>query len=129
MAQTILLFELKENKLEKLLEICNILGITTRQIQPKDYRQKMGYLAGIRGFSREHAVYSGGALPTEMLVFSGMDSDQVDSFLAAYRESELEPIALKAQLTPHNVRWTPRELFSELMKEHLAFSSNNEKIR
>ncbi len=113
----ILLFQIEKEKEKEIGRICRRLQITVRKIVPKDYGQKLGYLAGITGFSREHAPYAGGAFPAEMLVFSGMDSGQVDLFLKEYRESGTEPVGLKAVLTEHNVFWTPAQLFAELLKE------------
>ena len=120
----ILLFQIEKEKEKEIGRICRRLQITVRKIVPKDYGQKLGYLAGITGFSREHAPYAGGAFPAEMLVFSGMDSGQVDLFLkesgeasAENGESGTEPVGLKAVLTEHNVFWTPAQLFAELLKE------------
>ena len=96
-------------------------GAENTQIVFDDYAQKLGYLAGIQGFKREKAVYCGGAFPKEMLIFSGLNSNEVDTFLAEYKKTGLSPIDLKAIVTQHNVFWTPETLFRELMKEHFAF--------
>lgn len=120
MAQTILLFEIGKEKERGVAEICKKLEIRSINIQPKDYGQKLGFLAGVQGFSKEKSIYQGSAFPMEMLVFSGMDSDCVDVFLDAYKSSGLKPIPLKAVLTPHNIFWTPKELFAEIFKEHIT---------
>ena len=54
----------------------------------------------------------------EMLVFSGMNQQQVDSFLKEYRNRGIEQIGCKAIITPDNVFWTAEKLFRELLKEH-----------
>jgi hypothetical protein len=51
-----------------------------------------------------------------------MNSGQVDDFLAAYRETGLAPVALKAVVTPGNIRWNAQELFRELLREHEKLS-------
>ena len=122
MAQTILLFETEKEKTMTIQAICKQLPITCKQIPPNDYAQPLGALAGIQGFSRKKTASSllQPALPAEMLVFSGMNGHQVDTFLAAYRSKKIAPIGLKAVLTPFNIQWTPLQLFQELQKEHTA---------
>lgn len=120
-SQVILTFQLQKKKEDIVATICKLFGIKLIKVPVKDYAQKLGYLAGVKGFSREKAVYDGAPFPTEMLVFSGMDSKQVDEFLAEYKRTGMPAIGLKAVVTPHNVFWTADALFHELMKEHLAF--------
>lgn len=122
MAQKVLLFEIKKEKLPAIGQICRKLGITSISVQPKDYGQQLGCLAGIKGFSRKVQTYTGKAFPAEMLVFSGMDSDQVDRFLDEYKKCGQEPVMLKAVLTQHNVFWNPQMLFGEMLREHTFFS-------
>ena len=35
-----------------------------------------------------------------------------------WKEQGLQPVSLKAVLTPNNIRWTPPALFAELQREH-----------
>ena len=70
------------------------------------------------GFARKNAVYLGNELPAEMLVFSGMTSEQIDLFLAEYRKMGISPIACKAVITPVNIFWDAGNLAEELLKEH-----------
>lgn len=122
MAQTILLFEIKKEKRSIIKHICRKLGIEMREIRPIDYGQSLGYLAHIEGFARQKGNHNGGAFPEEMLVFSGMNSDHLDRFLDSCREMNMDPIGLKAVLTPHNVWWTAEHLFQEIRREHQEFS-------
>lgn len=121
----ILLFHVQPEKTKQIESICRSLKLQTVKVKPSSYNQKLGYLAGIEGFNRENTVYQGPDFPSEMLVFSGIDSDMVDAFLAKYREIPIPPINLKAVLTPHNVFWSADALYKELLKEHLGFSQNN----
>lgn len=119
MAQTILEFRMEQNKHEAIAEICERLGIQTIEVPRRDYAQKLGALAGIAGFQREKKIYGGPELPAEMLVFSGMNSDQLDAFLAEYRACGLPVIGLKAVITADNVFWDVEMLFQELLSEHM----------
>lgn len=120
MSQVILTFQLQKEKESKVASICKSLGIRLIAVPIKDYAQKLGYLAGVKGFQREKAIYDGAPFPVEMLVFSGMNSEQVDAFLVEYKKTGLPAIGLKAVVTLYNVVWTAEALFCELMKEHLS---------
>lgn len=123
MAQTVLLFRLNQDKYAAVRKICKILGIRILDIARKDYSQKLGSLAQIQGFSKEAKKYDGPELPAEMLVFSEMNSDQVDAFLAEYKKTGMEPIALKAVVTDQNIFWTADRTQKELLREHLFMSN------
>ena len=114
----ILLFHVEQRKAGQIESVCQSLGIRISKIKPSSYSQKLGYLAGISGFNRRNTVYSGSDFPSEMMVFSGMDSGMLDHFLEEYKKASIPPIGLKAVLTPHNIFWSAKELYQELFKEH-----------
>ena len=103
MAQTILLFRINRDKYAVVQNVCRTLGIRIIDVARKDYSQKLGTLAQIQGFTREAKKYDGPEFPAEMLIFSEMNSDQVDAFLAEYKKAGVEPIALKAVITGNNI--------------------------
>ena len=118
----ILLFHMKPDKTKQIEAICRNLKIQTVKVKLTSYNQKLGYLAGITGFNRENDTYTGPDFPTEMLVFSGMDSEMIDTFLDQYKKASIPPIGLKAIITQHNIFWTAEELYKELLKEHSKFN-------
>ncbi len=115
----ILLFGVKTEKTEAIRRIAQKIGADVTVVNRRDYGQKIGTLAGISGFHKDGKVYMGPDFAMEMLVFSGMLPTQVDTFLAEYKATGLQPVALKAIVTPHNVSWTADALSRELMKEHI----------
>lgn len=119
MAQFILMFGLDQNKEAAVRTVAATIGATVVAVPRKDYSQKLGTLAKVQGFSRDKTAYTGPDFPAEMLVFSGMNSAQVDMFLAEYKKQGVPAIKLKAIVTPHNVFWTAEALFKELLQEHL----------
>lgn len=121
MAQLILTFGLDKEKLRAVRGAAQKNGIYVKEISRRDYAQKLGTLAGIQGFTKEKASYDGPDFPLEMMVFSGIDSAQMDTFLADYKKTGAKPVPLKAVITPHNIFWTAEALFKELWKEHLRF--------
>ena len=108
----ILLFGLKKEKEKAVRAVAQKQGANVTEVARKDYGQKLG------AFPKEKKQYEGPDFATEMMVFSGMNPQQVDAFLADYKATGEQPVALKAIVTPHNVFWTADALFRELMKEH-----------
>ena len=121
MAQIILTFGLGKEKIKVVRSIAQKNRIQIKEISRKDYNQKLGALAGIQGFAIEKVIYNGPDFPLEMIVFSGIDSAQIDTFLADYKQTGAQPVPLKAIITPQNIFWTVETLFKELWKEHLSF--------
>ena len=119
----ILLFHVQAGKAERIESICRKLKIRTSRVNPSSYSQKLGYLAGISGFRRENISYTGPDFPSEMMVFSGMNSDMLDRFLDEYKRASIPPVGLKAVLTPHNLFWSAEDLYRELFKEHQNYCS------
>ena len=117
-SQKVLLFSVAPQKVSKIEKMCKTLGILVKQVDKADYGQQIGAIAGITGF-RKSATQSTITFPAEMLVFCGMNSAQIDVFLAEYKKSGIEPIGCKAIVTPDNVNWTADKLFRELLREHM----------
>ena len=119
----ILLFHIEPGKTKQIESVCRSLKIQVTKIKSSSYNQKLGYLAGISGFNRENITYTAPDFPSEMMVFSGMDSDMVDTFLCKCKEASIPPIGLKAIITPHNIFWSAEDLYRELFKEHQTFTN------
>ena len=117
---SILLFHTTPSKTKQIEFLCRTLRIRVIKVKSSSYGQTLGYLAGITGFSRIPTTYTGPEFPSEMMVFSGLDSDRLDIFLAEYKKASIPPIGLKAILTPHNVNWSAEKLYRELFQEHTS---------
>ena len=122
MAQIILTFGLGKEKIKVVRSIAQKNRIQIKEISRKDYNQKLGALAGIQGFAKEKVIYNSPDFPLEMIVFSGIDSAQIDTFLADYKQTGAQPVPLKAVITQHNIFWTAENLYKELLKEHMHFN-------
>lgn len=61
-----------------------------------------------------------GAANQEILLFSNLTENKLDEFLSAYKTAGIEPVSLKAVVTPTNEKWTIEQLAEELMKERAA---------
>lgn len=118
----VLLFQVKKEKREQIKSLCKELDIEVVVVDYRQYGESLGVIAGIQGIPHSGEVYRGMEFPMEMMVFSGMQSEFLDIFLQKYRESHIEPIGLKAILTPTNVFWNAAQLYQELLKEHMSFN-------
>lgn len=119
----ILLFNIDPGKAALIKSLCGGMGIQPVAIYKNQYGEKIGALAGIKGFVPTMAVYSGEDITAEMMVFCGLSSDELDEFLQKYRDAKIPPIGLKATVTPHNISWSAAELYRELTQEHKFFHS------
>ena len=115
----VLVFHMERAKEKQIRLLCRRLNIEVVKVVARDYQQKLGSLAGIVGFAKE-PVTDGVELDGEMMIFSGMDSAAMDRFLAEYRKNGIEPVSLKAVITPHNIFWTAEEVYRELEREHAS---------
>lgn len=116
----VLLFRVDPIQANRIESLCKRLGIRVSKIEPAQYSQTLGYLAGIPGFPEGETPYTGPDFPSEMMVFAGM-SDRLDRFLAEYKQAAVPPIGLKAVITPHNIFWSAEDLYKELVQEHQLF--------
>ena len=121
----VLLFHINKDKLSQINALCKKMGLQAVTVERRQYNESLGALAGIQGFSSSGKGYTGTDFPMEMMVFSGIPSDELDTLLAAYRREGIPPVPLKAILTPHNLFWTAGKLYEELMKEYLHETENS----
>ena len=120
----VLLFKVGAEKQKQIKSISESYGIQVLLVPLKYYEEEIGALAGIMGMKIHGKKYTGPEFPAEMMIFSGIDSEELDHFLKRYRDAKIDPIGLKAILTPSNVQWTPKQLQEELLKEHQAFQKS-----
>lgn len=119
----VLLFHVDNQKTEQIRALCSRLKIQAVTIDQRQYGESLGFLAGIQGIPRQGSSCPAAGINQEMMVFSGIPSEELDSFLKNYREDGIAPIPLKAILTPSNLFWSAGALYGELLKEHSCFSS------
>ena len=117
----VLLFHVKKEKRLQIENLCRDLEIKVILVEYKQYREPLGVIAGIQGIPKSGKIYQGMNFPMEMMIFSGIHQELLDLFLQKYRALRIEPISLKAVLTPTNVFWNAEQLYQELLKEHMSF--------
>lgn len=125
----------------KLKGVLVRMGIRIKNIGPEQINQKVGYLAGMPGFTGtekdvpqgeekeqpESEKLSGReepapSIPEEMLVMKNFTNRRIDELLMNLRKAGVPKIALKAVITEQNSQWTFYQLYGELKSEHAAMS-------
>lgn len=134
----------------KLKGVLVRMGVRIKNISPNQVNQKVGYLAGMPGFTEMAADVKQDMTETEeapeahdppklqsaeeppasiellmneeMLVMKNFTSRRIDELLINFRKAGVPKIPLKAVITDQNSQWTFYHLYEELKSEHAAMS-------
>lgn len=133
MNKTILLFGVSENQQEKIKSFCSSFAVQVKAVANEDFDRPISSLVGLpktkntfmrrsQGTTRTldgtpQKAYHLTGFPEPMLVFCNLEQEDLDLYLKEYSSAGIEKISLKAILTPHNIFWTPKQLFEELFEE------------
>ena len=111
MKPTILLINFQDQqKLRKLKMALLPFKLRIKTIEPQNYSQPIGYLAGVKEIPQEQ-------MEKEMLILAGITGNLFDQVLYTLRKAGT-PVDYKAVLTEHNQNWNCMQLYKELEKEH-----------
>jgi hypothetical protein len=121
MKATALLYHLSEEKEKELEKALKTLGVKTRRVLETELKQKVGYLAGLEGYSETETDASNAAVSEqpEVLLMCEFSQIQFDMLMQLFKHKKLPPVTLKAVLTPTNRDWTFQRLISDLKLEHM----------
>ena len=111
-----------QDKEKQIINLCRQLGYNTRKIKNSDVDSSIGAIAGIKipnAMRKRDKVHVGYKL-LEVIIFCGISDGELDIFLAEYRKAGIQPVALKAMATQHNITWSIYELVQELQRERIA---------
>lgn len=122
-AQALLYNFTDEERCRRIQRYLRKAGVSVRKVQAPEFLHPLGYLFEMPGFAPCPQFNLGGNFPEEMLVMKDFSEDQMDGFLNFFRESEMEPVELKAVLTPVTQHWSSLKLHAELTEEHRAMSA------
>lgn len=118
---TLLLYNLSGDKLTAIKRLCLKLRIRIRVVQPDAFGQSIGAVAGL---CPADDAAEAEQFDAQMLVMAGFTNALLDRFLAGYRRDRIEPVPLKAVLTPSNQAWSGAALCRALQEEHAAMCQN-----
>lgn len=98
------------------------LGMRMKTVEPSDYSQPIGYMAGVKEIPAAETAYEGEAFENEMMVLAGCANQRVDAVIYALRKAGVGRIDYKAVLTPTNQFWDAVTLYREIAREHEAMT-------
>ncbi len=119
----VLLYNLATDKGEQINKLCNVLGIKVRWVEPKEYNLSLDSLSNFGGpvsvLANQKTTDN---FLGEMMVMVNFTDELLDKFLKEYKLNKIEPVFLKAILTPHNKTWSSIMLQKELIRERLEIN-------
>lgn len=116
--ETVLLYNLNNEKGRKIRFLLVRLGMRIRVIEKEDYGKPLGVLAGMKDVTLENEDAPVEDFDDEMMVLYRFSDKRLDAFLQEMRKEGIERVDLKAVLTPTNCRWNSWQLFQEIQEEH-----------
>lgn len=123
------MFHVNNIKKEKqIAALCRSLKLGIRNIKQHDLNKQLGSIC-TQGGSKGGNVLSkteGVKAPDkyrlpELIIFYGLSDETLDKFLEEYKKSGIEPVSLKAVVTPENISWSIYKLVCELEKERIQY--------
>lgn len=106
------------DRLRLIRRYLNRQKVKVRIVTTPEFLHPLGYLFELSGFQPSTQFNLGANFSDEMLVLKDFSSEQMDAFLAFFREEQISSVALKAMLTPVTQHWSSVQLHDELAKEH-----------
>ena len=116
--ETVLLYNLNNEKGRKIRFLLVRLGMRIRVIEKEDYGKPLGVLAGMKDVTLENEDAPVEDFDEEMMVLYRFSDKRLDAFLQGMRKEGIERVDLKAVWTPTNCRWNSWQLFQEIQEEH-----------
>ncbi len=121
--EQVLLYQFHDEAiLQPLREVLKKLRIRTVELRDEDYREKIGFLLGMKGFlpskQQDDEPFS---FPHEVMIFSNIQGKRLDEVLEAMSAAGIPKIPYKAVVTPFNTLWPLQRLCRTMEKEHGAF--------
>ncbi|MBP3690637.1 MAG: DUF3783 domain-containing protein [Schwartzia sp.] len=118
-AEKVLCYRFDAEMFEAVRAVMRKLGVECRALPEESWREKVGFLLGLRGFKpapQDDATEFD--FPEPVMVIDHIKGKRLDQLLAAMKEAEIPPIRYKAVVTPFNTLWTLRRLCETMKKEH-----------
>lgn len=111
----VFVYNLMFNKMAAASKACSVAGAELVTISKADIHKKVEYIIGE---SKNPApMKDSDDVITELMIFDGFTSDNLDVFLDAYKQTKAPTVTYKAMVTPINKKWSLTYLYSHLVEE------------
>lgn len=122
--EQVLLYGMKDLEKERRLKgILIRMGVRIKNVAFTQCGEKVGYLAGIKGFEPSGSIEEREPVQEEMMILKGFSNMRLDLLLKEMKKNNAR-VDLKAIVTENNQHWNLWELSEELRKEHEAMKQN-----
>lgn len=125
---TVMFYTRNIKKEKQIAALCRGLNFTVRTIKPQDINKPLGSICVQSGIKANSPKAKGERVKApdnyrlpELIIFSGLSDEALDRFLEEYKGLGIEPVGLKAVVTPTNISWSVYELVCELEKERMQW--------
>ncbi len=111
-------------KEKKIAAFLREKGLNIRYIKQGDINKPLNIILGNAGKSGHLKMEEKSPLNyklPEIIIFSGLSQEELYKLLDEYKDSGLEPVELKAVITPVNITWSLYRLILELEREREEF--------
>ncbi|HIZ55319.1 MAG TPA: DUF3783 domain-containing protein [Firmicutes bacterium] len=121
--ETVLLYHLSEDTVrgKKIRDGLREMGIGIIDLSEEQLGEKLGYCAGMHGFSPAAEPYTGEVFPEEVMIMKDLSQSRLGRMFQKLQADGVELPGLKAMVTQYNKDWPLYQLFAELSREHAAF--------
>ena len=126
MKETLLIYHIEEKVEQAIRAIMAQLDVEVKVIKDEDIYQKMGYILGLNGYSREEND-STEQLDKSFLYFAFFLDEQIDIVLEVFKMANIPYIPYKAMFTHENVNYTFNELYKNVEHEYQSLTNTIDK--
>lgn len=126
MKETLLVYHIEQKAEQAIRTIMAQLDVDVHVIKDEDIYQKMGYILGLDGYSREEND-SNEELEKSFLYFAFFLDEQIDIVLEVFKMANIPYIPYKAMYTQQNVNYTFAELYKNVEHEYLSLTNSIDK--
>lgn len=108
-------YNLMFNKIAAASKACSAVGAELVSVSKDDIHKSVEYIIGAA--KNQKPMKDSNDMISELMLFEGFTSDNLDVFLDAYKQTKAPAIVYKAMVTPINKKWSLTYLYSHLVNE------------
>ena len=98
--ETVLLYNFSGTETgRKLKSVLLKMHVRIKLVEPEQYLEPIGFLAGIKAIPETKETYTGEGFSDQMLIMRGFTGNRINELLYLIKKSGIPPIPLKAVIT------------------------------